>query len=457
MTSRLFVVASLVLAGCGAAPTSPPCTAAHGTDPPAVGPRADPPPFVANTESWVATSAITKRTYQITVALPDGYAAGNKPYPVLYAFDANAEFGTVVEVARNLNIFELVPSLVIVGIGYPVGGGIRKTVGLRVVDSTPSADEAWVDATARHVAGWGVPRETWGSGGAPGFLRFLREELIPSIEKKYAVSHDDRAFVGHSLGGLLGAEALLDGTGTFKRFILGSPSLWWDHRLLFTQEEAYAASHHTLPARVFLSVGALEEDPADPDSVKSAAVTNVQDLAQVLGHRNYEGLELQEQIFEHENHMSVIPATISRGLRFIYGKGAPGAPVDETAAVRKQIEQADTRIVEALKRGDAAACAAFYTTDGELLLDGVEQPVKGRAAIQNVWQSMAGKVKDASIVPSEVEVYGKTAYEKGNSTLTLSGPKPVAMRVKYVVLWKQQPDGSWLIFRDIGNSNGPKK
>lgn len=454
MTSRMIVIASLVLGGCGAAPTPPLCAAAQRTDPPAVGPRTDPPPFVANTDSWVATSAITKRPYQITVALPDGYAAGNKPYPVLYAVDANEELGTVVEAARNLSLSGEVPPLVVVGIGYPVGGGFRKTAGLRTVDLTPTADPSWVERTSTALAGWNVPKDTWGSGGGPAFLRFVREELIPSIEAKYAVSHDDRAFFGHSFGGLFGAQAMLDGTGTFKRFILGSPTLSWDHRVTFATEETYAANHHALPARVFLAVGALEEDPSDPNSMKEAQVTNLREFSRVLARRNYEGLDLREQVFDKENHVSVFPTTVNTGLRFIYGKDAA---VDETTSVRKQIEQTNARIVEALKRGDAAACAAFYTTDGELLLDGVEQPVKGRAAIQSVWQSMAGKVKDASIVSSEVEVYGKMAYEKGNTTLTMSGPKPVTMRVKYVVLWKQQPDESWLIFRDIGNSNGPKK
>jgi len=47
------------------------------------------------------TSEASKRVYQISVALPDSYSAQHEPYPVLYAADANSEFGTVVETARD--------------------------------------------------------------------------------------------------------------------------------------------------------------------------------------------------------------------------------------------------------------------------------------------------------------------------------------------------------------------
>ena len=78
--------------------------------------QSQPPAFLADTESWVVTSSITKRKYQISVALPAGYREQNKVYPVLYAVDANTEFGTLVETARSMEDDDLIPNIVFVGI-----------------------------------------------------------------------------------------------------------------------------------------------------------------------------------------------------------------------------------------------------------------------------------------------------------------------------------------------------
>src|SRR5689334_4483164 len=77
-----------------------------------------PAPYLADVSTWLAKSAQSKRTYQISVALPNGYATDHEPYPVLFAADANGEFGTLVETARGLNWWKQIPGLVIVGIGY---------------------------------------------------------------------------------------------------------------------------------------------------------------------------------------------------------------------------------------------------------------------------------------------------------------------------------------------------
>jgi hypothetical protein len=66
---------------------------------------------LADTQSRNLTSTVTGRTYQISVSLPENYATSTETYPVLYAVDANTQFGTVVETARRLRRFEMVPEL----------------------------------------------------------------------------------------------------------------------------------------------------------------------------------------------------------------------------------------------------------------------------------------------------------------------------------------------------------
>ena len=273
-----------------------------------------PPAYLPDTESRVLTSTITGRTYQVSVAVPRGYSSSAQSYPVLYALDANGEFGTVVETARHMRLEELVPALIIVGIGYPVGHFYDASE-FRATDLTPTFDPDYEEISVRESPDWPVPD---GNGGAPQFLRFLTAELVPLIEEEYRTDPDDRALYGHSYGGLFALHALLQGERAFQRFIIGSPTLWWDDRVSFEQESAYAAANASLPARVFLSMGSLEDDAVRDDVPWGRMVSNFKDFVAVLEGREYAGLELMPRLFEDEYHTSVVPATISRGIRYIY-------------------------------------------------------------------------------------------------------------------------------------------
>jgi non-heme chloroperoxidase len=250
-----------------------------------------------NTQRRNLTSEITGRTYQISVALPRNYATSNETFPVLYAVDANIQFGTVVETARLLHRdknMNTVPELIIIGIGSPVHGA-----GLRTVSLTPTEDSGLAPIKD--------------SGGAPGFLNFIRRELIPLVELEFRANSEGRALYGHSLGGLFGLYALLEGEGTFQRVIAGSPSIGWDDRVILETESAYAEDHDFLPAQLFLSSGFLEDNQEFGESV-----ADVKELVAILEARNYSGLQIKTAYFEDETHISVIPATISRGLRSVY-------------------------------------------------------------------------------------------------------------------------------------------
>ena len=151
----------------------------------------------------------------------------------------------------SLRLDELIPNLLIVGVGYPVGSFFDASAP-RAVDLTPTQDRDWEIQQAEEYPEWPAPE---GSGGAPEFLQFLRQELIPSIDAEFRTNPLDRALFGHSFGGLFAIHALLNGEGTFQRFIAGSPSLWWDDDVTFRHEEAFAAAHAELPARSVLRNG----------------------------------------------------------------------------------------------------------------------------------------------------------------------------------------------------------
>ena len=271
---------------------------------------------IPNTESRTLYSSIVGQKFRISVALPHTYSSSNDNYPVLYLPDAIAAFGIVTETSRTLNLARELPEIIVVGIDYPVRD-YRESLGVRFRDLTPSVNNEWLD---ENIEGFSeffcVELKTYGTGGAGKFLKCIQEELVPMIETNYRVTPGDKTLFGASLGGLFALFVLLHQPQVFSRYIIASPSIWWDDKITFEFEKQYAAHYTDLPATVFMSVGSLEEPDDEPD--ESAMRTNMQRLAKLLQGRKYQGLNMKTHIFENETHGSVGPAAVSRGLREVY-------------------------------------------------------------------------------------------------------------------------------------------
>lgn len=92
------------------------------------------------------------------------------------------------------------------------------------------------DLTPSHVENKGIPGTQRGgdyteTGGAPAFLQFLNNELLPLLEQKYPVNKD-RTLIGHSFGGLTVLYACFKQAAGFNSFVAVDPSLWWDDEMI---------------------------------------------------------------------------------------------------------------------------------------------------------------------------------------------------------------------------------
>lgn len=123
----------------------------------------------------------------------------------------------------------------------------------------------------------------------------------------------------------------------------------------------------------------------------------------------------------------------------------------QTADIHSKIRKADDNFESTFAKGDAAGMANLYTDDGMLLPTGSDF-IRGRQAIQQLWQgAMDMGIKQAKLEIVEVEHYGDTAIEVGQYTLSGEGSQ-VMDQGKYIVIWKQQ-NGQWKLHRDIWNSS----
>ena len=121
--------------------------------------------------------------------------------------------------------------------------------------------------------------------------------------------------MGHSYGGLLGAQILFTDPGLFHAYVLGSPSFWYDKRHMMKMEADYARTHRDLPAEVFMYVGAFEAPgPTARHNSEADMVGDMRTMERLLKSRAYPGLSVQSTVLENEDHLTVAPVGFTRAL-----------------------------------------------------------------------------------------------------------------------------------------------
>ena len=281
---------------------------------------------LANSFRHPLHSDVIGQEFLIDVVLP--YVPTDEPMPVVYVTDGNSMLPIIANSARLLQIGGELPPLIIVGIGYATTAS-SEVLALRTRDLTPTLDTAYVERA--RTGPMPLPQNIV-PGGAAKFLDFIEQEVKPLIAANYPAKTDDATLVGDSLGGLFTLYALFNRTDDYQRYIAGSPSLWWDGKSLFDDETAYAAREEDLNAKLFLSVGALEENSAAPEDF-AKMVSNTRSMGNLLEDRAYPNLTMTVHEFDGETHLSVIPATLSRGLREVFADDV------EAAMAARQVSQ----------------------------------------------------------------------------------------------------------------------
>jgi len=258
------------------------------------------PPYVLrDSEVRLIHSAKLGRSYRLQIKLPPRYGTPEKAghrYPVIYFNDATYTWLTAVGVTIFPFHTEVFEEAILVGISHAVGERSQLS---RTRDYTPTDD----------------PGTRFPSGGARDYLIFMEEEVLPFVETNYRADPDRRILSGVSYGGLFGAFTLFGKPGLFDDYILTSPSLWHNSRVMFEIEEAFAASGKELSGRVYFATGEAEipsVSPGFPDMVGQQ-----RDFAQRLRSRGYPELEVRDEIMEGGTHLTTYPIGLTRALRWL--------------------------------------------------------------------------------------------------------------------------------------------
>jgi predicted alpha/beta superfamily hydrolase len=314
-TALMAITALWLAQGADAAPATAPATGAAGA-------RAQSPVSLFGATQFDLTSKISGRTYRIFVYKPL-IPAPPSGYPAVFVTDGNGMFPLAAAQTALLGLAG--KGAVVVGIGYP-SDDFMKPMMLRYRDLTPVTDDKTLFPTQPPLA------EADQGGGSDLFYRFIAEELRPAVSASYPLDAHHQTLYGHSLGGLFVLGVMFKYPESFNNYVASSPSIWWDNKSVLKDESGFLAKAKSAKhrIRVLICVGAKEQDPysqAPPGNMplsevnKKIAEARMVDNARDLAHRLAQagaksGFVVRFQDFSAEDHLSVVPASISRALGF---------------------------------------------------------------------------------------------------------------------------------------------
>lgn len=307
------MIACMLVAACSApqvpadAEASTPAPAAVATQP--AKPSAS--PYVLDgTEVRAVHAQKLGRDYQVFVSLPVDYADHpDRRYPVMFVNDANYAFPLIRSIARRLGDHsEGTEDFILVGLSYAVGD---TPIYSRRRDYTPTThgpDGLTSDMPGRPVL----------HGEADGYREFIKNDVFPLVASKYRADLSRAIYAGHSYGGLLGYDILIHDPGMFSRYILGSPSLQFDHGVEFARMREALATRKDLQADVLVVLGGFETLAKDKtDRRFNTGVDMIGDNRRFVGElqsKHYPHLRIDLQTVPGEDHLTVFPTIITRGI-----------------------------------------------------------------------------------------------------------------------------------------------
>ena len=259
------------------------------------------PYVLTGTQVWSVPDPVSGRDYQVFISLPAGYEADTqRRYPVVYVTDADYAFPIIRQIARRVNLDgPVIEDFILVGLSYSRGDSGAAS---RNRDYTPTPNGP---RTAAPMV----------RGGGAAYQTYLKTQALPFVENRFRADPARRVLIGHSYGGLLGAQILFTDPGLFHGYVLGSPSFWYDKRHIMGMEANYARTHRDLPADVFMYVGGWEVPGPDRRNTSGAdMVADVRTMERTMKSRGYPHLTVRSVVLQDEDHLTIAPIGFTRAL-----------------------------------------------------------------------------------------------------------------------------------------------
>ncbi len=253
-------------------------------------------PFILGLIDEIQSTALAEKRI-LNIYLPEGYNKNDSTkYPVIYLLDgsANEDFIHVVGLVQfyNFEWINQVPKSIVVGIA---------SVDRERDFTFPTSSEELKTTFAR-------------AGHSDKFISFLEKELQQFIETKYK-GNKDKTLIGQSLGGLLATEILLKKPRLFNKYIIISPSLWWDNGSLLNQQSPIASAGFTQQTAIYIGVG---KEGLTPTKIPRVMEVDANLLTEKIKETKNNNVKVFFDYLPQENHATIMHQALSNAFKILY-------------------------------------------------------------------------------------------------------------------------------------------
>jgi predicted alpha/beta superfamily hydrolase len=253
-------------------------------------------PFVLGVIDEIQSKELAEKRI-LNIYLPEGYQQNDTiKYPVIYLLDGSADedFIHVVGLVQ-FNSFEWinrVPKSIVVGI---------ETVDRR-------RDYAFPTTIEEDKKNYPT------TGHSDKFIDFIEKELQPYIEKKYK-TNDSKTIIGQSLGGLLATEILFKKPTLFNKYIIISPSLWWDNGSILNQTAEILKETFSQRTAIYIGVG---KEGLAPTTIPHVMEVEANVLAEKLKLAKCKNVKVVFDYLSEEDHATIMHQSVSNAFKLLF-------------------------------------------------------------------------------------------------------------------------------------------
>lgn len=233
----------------------------------------------------------------LNIYLPEGYTPKDaEKYPVIYLLDgsANEDFIHISGLVQ-FNSFEWinqVPKSIVVGI------------------ATVDRKRDFTFATTLEKDKKRYPT----TGHSDKFIAFIEKELQPFIDKKYKTT-ESKMIIGQSLGGLLSSEILLKKPSLFNKYVIVSPSIWWNNGSILNIDSQILQENFKQPTEIYIAVG---KEGLTPTEIPRVMEVDANLLAEKIQASKSKNIKVFFDYFPNENHGTILHLAVFNSFKFFY-------------------------------------------------------------------------------------------------------------------------------------------
>ena len=255
-------------------------------------------PFVLGVIDEIQSAILFEKRI-LNIYLPDGFNKNDTTtYPVIYLLDGSADEDFIHVVGLvHFNTFswvDLIPQSIVVGIA-----NVDRQRDFSF-PTTIVADKTMYPTT--------------GHSGA--FIDFIEKELQPYIEAKYK-TNSSKTIIGQSFGGLLLTEMVLKHPTLFNKYIIISPSLWWDNGSLLGQDAEILHEPFSQKTDIYIGVGKEGLAPGEHPHVMEVDANLLADKIQQSASKN---VRVYFDYLPEESHATVMHQALMNAFKLFYPK-----------------------------------------------------------------------------------------------------------------------------------------